>query len=172
MEAERLKQALLCAAAQLESARAATHEELRTLECRALHLARLLESATRERDEARRRCRSLLLASSPDSTPALPAAEQLKRRPLPQRGALVEAVMKAGPLLQTLLLTGPLPQWQVPPPALGCHEIPPVSVSSSSASLGNEEGNEQRKRRRGAASSSSPESNGCSKYRRSGLLGI
>ncbi|GMH10132.1 hypothetical protein Nepgr_011973 [Nepenthes gracilis] len=41
----------------------------------------------------------------------------VKGKTLPQKGKLLEAVLEAGPLLQTLLATGsPLPQWQNPPP--------------------------------------------------------
>ncbi|KAJ6349773.1 hypothetical protein OIU78_006051 [Salix suchowensis] len=35
---------------------------------------------------------------------------------LPQKGKLLQAVMDAGPLLQSLLITGQLPQWRNPPP--------------------------------------------------------
>ncbi|XP_057817673.2 uncharacterized protein LOC131030777 [Cryptomeria japonica] len=56
---------------------------------------------------------------------------------LPERGKFLEAVMKAGPLLNTLLLAGPLPQWRHPPPALETVEIPMLSMRSSvSPSLG------------------------------------
>ncbi|KAJ6323259.1 hypothetical protein OIU77_012980 [Salix suchowensis] len=34
---------------------------------------------------------------------------------LPQKGKLLQAVMDAGPLLQSLLITGQLPQWRNPP---------------------------------------------------------
>jgi hypothetical protein len=75
-------------------------------------------------------------------------------RRLPEKGRLVEAVVSAGPLLQTLLLAGPLPRWRHPPPPAPA-DIPPfnpgrlspmntdASNSFSSASAG----------------SSSPESN-------------
>ncbi|KAL6563646.1 hypothetical protein OROGR_002605 [Orobanche gracilis] len=46
-------------------------------------------------------------------------------RPLPEKGKLLETVMKAGPLLQTLLLSGPLPQWRHPPPPMDTYQIPP-----------------------------------------------
>ncbi|KAJ3676519.1 hypothetical protein LUZ60_003931 [Juncus effusus] len=39
-----------------------------------------------------------------------------KRRPLPEKGTLLHAVMSAGPLLQTLMVAGPLPTWRNPPP--------------------------------------------------------
>ncbi|KAF7833136.1 formin-like protein 2 [Senna tora] len=39
--------------------------------------------------------------------------------------------MKAGPLLQTLLLAGPLPQWRHPPPPLDSFEIPLDSTSKA-----------------------------------------
>ncbi|GAB2256923.1 hypothetical protein Droror1_Dr00022982 [Drosera rotundifolia] len=53
------------------------------------------------------------------------------KRPLPEKGKLLKAVMEAGPLLQTLLLAGQLPKWQHPPPRLDSIEIPPVRISSS-----------------------------------------
>ncbi|KAK1428755.1 hypothetical protein QVD17_17595 [Tagetes erecta] len=39
----------------------------------------------------------------------------IKGKPLPQKGSLLEAVVEAGPLLQTLMLAGPLPRWRNPP---------------------------------------------------------
>ncbi|XP_027111450.1 uncharacterized protein LOC113762611 isoform X1 [Coffea eugenioides] len=53
------------------------------------------------------------------------------KKPLPEKGKFLEAVMEAGPLLKTLLLAGPLPQWQHPPPQLSTIDIPPVTISSS-----------------------------------------
>ncbi|KAJ1270042.1 hypothetical protein BS78_06G024100 [Paspalum vaginatum] len=92
-------------------------------------------------------------ASGADDTAELEMA--LARR-LPEKGRLVEAVVSAGPLLQTLLLAGPLPRWRHPPPPAPADIIPPFnpglqqkadaasnSFSSASASAG----------------SSSPESN-------------
>ncbi|GAB2276820.1 hypothetical protein Dimus_011533 [Dionaea muscipula] len=52
------------------------------------------------------------------------------KRPLPEKGKLLKAVMEAGPLLQTLLLAGQLPKWQHPPPRLHSIEIPPVTIPS------------------------------------------
>ncbi|KAJ8750150.1 hypothetical protein K2173_014065 [Erythroxylum novogranatense] len=49
-------------------------------------------------------------------------------KPLPEKGKLLQAVMKAGPLLKTLLLAGPLPEWRHPPPP--SFEIPPVTIPS------------------------------------------
>jgi hypothetical protein len=37
------------------------------------------------------------------------------KRPLPQKGRLLSAVMEAGPLLQNLLVAGQLPRWRNPP---------------------------------------------------------
>ncbi|KAE9619238.1 hypothetical protein Lal_00047808 [Lupinus albus] len=58
------------------------------------------------------------------------ALELAEKKPLPEKGKLLKAVIEAGPLLQTLLLAGPLPQWQHPPPQLNSIEIPPVTISS------------------------------------------
>ncbi|KAG9139739.1 hypothetical protein Leryth_016677, partial [Lithospermum erythrorhizon] len=57
------------------------------------------------------------------------------KKPLPENGKFLQAVMEAGPLLHTLLLAGPLPQWQHPPPQLNTLDIPPVTINSSSATL-------------------------------------
>ncbi|KAL5581077.1 hypothetical protein UlMin_013519 [Ulmus minor] len=57
----------------------------------------------------------------------------LKGKPLPQKGKLLQYVMDAGPLLQTLLVAGPLPRWQNPPP-LQTFKIPPVSIKGCEAS--------------------------------------
>jgi Protein of unknown function (DUF1635) len=42
--------------------------------------------------------------------------ELAKQRPLPEKGNLMQAVINAGPLLQTLMVAGPLPTWRNPPP--------------------------------------------------------
>ncbi|XP_035843303.1 probable receptor-like protein kinase At2g23200 [Helianthus annuus] len=47
---------------------------------------------------------------------------------LPEKRKFLEAVMKAGPLLQNLLLAGPLPHWCHPPPPLDAYRIPPPPV--------------------------------------------
>ncbi|GAU16961.1 hypothetical protein TSUD_37190 [Trifolium subterraneum] len=60
--------------------------------------------------------------------------ELAEKKPLPEKGKFLKAVVEAGPLLQTLLLAGPLPQWQHPPPQLKSIEIPPVSISSPNSS--------------------------------------
>ncbi|XP_042475595.1 uncharacterized protein LOC122057534 [Macadamia integrifolia] len=54
----------------------------------------------------------------------------IKGKPLPQKGRFLQAVMEAGPLLQTLLVAGPLPRWQNPPP-LQPFQIPAVSIKGS-----------------------------------------
>ncbi|CAN4120036.1 unnamed protein product [Withania somnifera] len=51
----------------------------------------------------------------------------VKGKPLPQQGKLLQAVLEAGPLLQTLLVSGQLPQWRNPP-QLKPSNIPPVSI--------------------------------------------
>ncbi|CAM0885630.1 unnamed protein product [Alopecurus aequalis] len=53
------------------------------------------------------------------------------RRPLPQQGRLVSAVLEAGSLLQHQLVAGSLPRWRNPPPvqALADAMIPAPSVS-------------------------------------------
>ncbi|PNY02900.1 hypothetical protein L195_g026221 [Trifolium pratense] len=58
--------------------------------------------------------------------------ELAEKKPLPEKGKFLKAVVEAGPLLQTLLVAGPLPQWQHPPLQLKSIEIPPVSISVKS----------------------------------------
>ncbi|CAL0332258.1 unnamed protein product [Lupinus luteus] len=50
-----------------------------------------------------------------------------KGKVLPQQGKLLDAVMDAGPLLQTLLLAGPIPIWKNPPP-IQAIKVPPLKV--------------------------------------------
>ncbi|XXG75092.1 hypothetical protein AAC387_Pa07g3673 [Persea americana] len=57
------------------------------------------------------------------------------KKPLPEKGKLLKAVVDAGPLLQTLLVAGPLPQWRNPPP-LQSLQIPPVCISEGGDSVG------------------------------------
>jgi len=56
---------------------------------------------------------------------------EVRRGTLPERGNLLEAVMQAGPLFETLHLTGPLPQWKHPPAPQDFVEILRISMSSS-----------------------------------------
>ncbi|KAL5717041.1 hypothetical protein ACHQM5_010123 [Ranunculus cassubicifolius] len=74
-------------------------------------------------------CEESIVSSSSTLTPSL--LELASEKPLPEKGKFLEAVIKAGPLLQTLLLAGPLPQWQHPPPQLNSIEIPPVVIPSA-----------------------------------------
>ncbi|KAL6552797.1 hypothetical protein OROHE_008161 [Orobanche hederae] len=74
-----------------------------------------------------------LTQSSPPPTP--PSISDMTdrvmlKKPLPEHGKFLQAVMEAGPLLQTLLLSGPLPRWQHPPPQLNSMDIPPVTIGS------------------------------------------
>ncbi|KAG6494161.1 uncharacterized protein LOC122000525 [Zingiber officinale] len=58
-------------------------------------------------------------------------------RSLPQKGKLLQAVLEAGPTLQTLLLAGPLPQWRNPPPWRQPFQIPPVAVKAQTPAVVN-----------------------------------
>nr|GMD64575.1 protein enabled homolog [Ipomoea batatas] len=49
------------------------------------------------------------IVSSPAPAPATQDLPIVIDKPLPEKGKFLQAVMKAGPLLQTLLLAGPLP---------------------------------------------------------------
>ncbi|XP_071734894.1 uncharacterized protein [Rutidosis leptorrhynchoides] len=46
----------------------------------------------------------------------------------PEKGKFLETVMKAGPLLQNLLMAGPLPHWRHSPPPLDTYQIPSPSL--------------------------------------------
>ncbi|XVE68770.1 hypothetical protein DITRI_Ditri09bG0096600 [Diplodiscus trichospermus] len=75
----------------------------------------------------------------PQSPLAQEALKLAAKRPLPEKGKLLQAVKDAGPLLQNLLLAGPLPQWQHPPPQLTSVDIPPVAISSPKQHLINQD---------------------------------
>lgn len=185
--ASELRRALVRSLAELDAARAAHQAELRRVESEAARLAALVASAAAERDELRWQCHSLLLllhqqeAAAPPPPPArhfhqaggvgpggagavaddhAPNDTELETalaRRLPEKGRLVEAVVSAGPLLQTLLLSGPLPRWRHPPPPATADIIqpfnpgrlsPPVKTDASTNSFSS-----------ASAGSSSPESN-------------
>ncbi|KAF0924086.1 hypothetical protein E2562_008411 [Oryza meyeriana var. granulata] len=55
------------------------------------------------------------------------------KKPLPQRGRLLQSVMEAGPLLQNLLVAGLLPRWRNPPPV--ALDTLPLGAVYSGASL-------------------------------------
>ncbi|URE01270.1 hypothetical protein MUK42_19295 [Musa troglodytarum] len=55
-------------------------------------------------------------------------------KPLPQKGKLLQAVLEAGPTLQTLLLAGSLPRWRNPPPPKP-FQGPPPGVQARTAPL-------------------------------------
>lgn len=70
-------------------------------------------------------------APTPTLQPSHDTIDEISiKKPLPERGKFLQAVMEAGPLLHTLLLAGPLPQWQHPPPQLSSGDIPPVKIST------------------------------------------
>ncbi|KAK3143146.1 hypothetical protein QOZ80_4BG0359010 [Eleusine coracana subsp. coracana] len=154
-----LRRALVRSLAELDAARAAHQAELRRVESEAARLAALVASAAAERDELRRHCHSLLLLlqhhHQPQEAPPPPLIragddvqargiimdddstetelETALARRLPEKGRLVEAVVSAGPLLQTLLLAGPLPRWRHPPPPAPA-DIPPFNPGRLSRS--------------------------------------
>ncbi|KAJ6833343.1 uncharacterized protein M6B38_340255 [Iris pallida] len=73
-------------------------------------------------------------SGTPKYNQAYARIEQLvMKKPLPEKGKLVSAIMDAGPLLQTLLIAGPLPRWRNPP-TLQPLLIPPISVNNGSIS--------------------------------------
>ncbi|XP_008794793.1 uncharacterized protein LOC103710703 [Phoenix dactylifera] len=61
------------------------------------------------------------------------------KKPLPEKGKLLETVLKIGPVLETLMVAGALPQWRNPPP-LQPFQIPPVTVRARNARLPNRAG--------------------------------
>ena len=55
----------------------------------------------------------------------------LQNKALPEKGKLLQAVIEAGPLLETLLVAGYLPKWQNPPPLLSITPQNPDSAPSN-----------------------------------------
>ncbi|VFQ98875.1 unnamed protein product [Cuscuta campestris] len=49
-------------------------------------------------------------------------------KPLPQNGKFLQAVLEAGPLLQTVMVTGPLPRWRNPPRLVSLPVPPAVPI--------------------------------------------
>jgi hypothetical protein len=160
---EDLKHSLLYTTLELEATIVSAKEEITKKECELIQANDLLSKVIKERDEARAKCQKLMLEkqefqienksgsenehSAPNtssdceenSSTTLPTQfqavlELAEKKPLPEKGKFLKAVVEAGPLLQTLLLAGPLPQWQHPPPQLKSIEIPPVSISSPNSS--------------------------------------
>ncbi|KAK8961829.1 hypothetical protein KSP40_PGU017479 [Platanthera guangdongensis] len=60
--------------------------------------------------------------------------DRLGKKPLPLKGRLLEAVVDAGPILETLFVAGSLPRWRNPPPAMP-FLVPPMSIRADDASL-------------------------------------
>ncbi|XP_074267472.1 uncharacterized protein LOC141590824 [Silene latifolia] len=58
-----------------------------------------------------------------------------KGRPRPHQGKLLQAVLEAGPLLQTLMVAGSLPQWRNPPGILS-QQVPLVQPKCNSNVVG------------------------------------
>ncbi|KAI0498269.1 hypothetical protein KFK09_021510 [Dendrobium nobile] len=54
------------------------------------------------------------------------------KKPLPEKGRLLKAVIDAGPILDTLFVAGSLPRWRNPPP-LKPLLVPPLSIRSDDA---------------------------------------
>ncbi|CAL5035743.1 unnamed protein product [Urochloa decumbens] len=92
---------------------------------------------------------------APDADDDTEQLEMALARRLPEKGRLVEAVVSAGPLLQTLLLAGPLPRWRHPPPAAPA-DIPPFTPGGRQSPLKTDGSNSFSS---ASAGSSSPESN-------------
>ncbi|CAN6234274.1 unnamed protein product [Urochloa humidicola] len=92
---------------------------------------------------------------APDADDTAEQLEMALARRLPEKGRLVEAVVSAGPLLQTLLLAGPLPRWRHPPPAAPA-DIPPFTPGRQMSPLKTDGSNSFSS---ASAGSSSPESN-------------
>ncbi|VFR03273.1 unnamed protein product [Cuscuta campestris] len=53
-------------------------------------------------------------------------------KPLPQNGKFLQAVLEAGPLLQTVMVTGPLPRWRNPPKLVALPVPPAVPIKGES----------------------------------------
>ncbi|KAG7568322.1 hypothetical protein ISN45_Aa04g011510 [Arabidopsis thaliana x Arabidopsis arenosa] len=157
---EELRHALLHTTMELEQTRMVASEELITKDDQIMQLKDLLNKAIKEKDEAQERYKRLLLdqhfilqrqtdeeqdpningfhSSDGEESivssfePPMEIEIDFPEMTLPEKGKLLKAVVKAGPLLQTLLLAGQLPQWRHPPPQLESFEIPPVIIAEAS----------------------------------------
>ncbi|CAN8285583.1 unnamed protein product [Cochlearia groenlandica] len=152
---EELKHLLLHTTMELEQTRMVAQEQLNTKDDQIMQLKDLLNKANKEKDEAQDKYKNLLLdqnfilqdhnqeeqdpnnngfhssdgeesiVSSFDSSMQIEL--DFPESTLPEKGKLLNAVLKAGPLLNTLLLAGLLPQWRHPPPQLDSFDIPLVT---------------------------------------------
>ncbi|XP_010470137.1 PREDICTED: uncharacterized protein LOC104750089 [Camelina sativa] len=157
---EELRHSLLHTTMELEQTRMVANEELNTKDDQIMQLKDLLNKAIKERDEAQERYKKLLLdqnfilqrqtdeeqdpningfhSSDGEESivssfePPMEIELDFPEMTLPEKGKLLKAVVKAGPLLQTLLLAGQLPQWRHPPPQLESFDIPPVIIAEAS----------------------------------------
>ncbi|KAL1209542.1 hypothetical protein V5N11_020443 [Cardamine amara subsp. amara] len=153
---EELRHSLLQTTMELEQTRMVAHEELNTKDDQIMQLRDLLNKAIKEKNEAQERYKKLLLnqnfilqhqtdeekdqningflSSDGEESivssfePSMEIELDFPEMTLPEKGKLLKAVVKAGPLLQTLLLAGQLPQWRHPPPQLESFEIPPMII--------------------------------------------
>ncbi|XP_020583041.1 uncharacterized protein LOC110026447 [Phalaenopsis equestris] len=55
--------------------------------------------------------------------------DRFAKKPLPEKGGLLKAVIDAGPILDTLFVAGSLPRWRNPPPMKPLL-VPPLSIIS------------------------------------------
>lgn len=172
-EAEELKQALFRTTLELESTRLLAQEELKKLEAQSLHLAQLLHLATRERDDARRHCHSLLLLlpkpnpnveDSVDAA-AIPASstsssEESSKATPPPSAPEVEAMVAAsaterglpqrGRLVEAVMRAGPLLQTLMLAGPLPQWRHPPPAIGSYEippVSIGACAGDEKKRKR-------------------------
>lgn len=153
---EELRHSLLHTRVELEQTIRVAQEELNAKDNHIMQLKDLLNKTIKEKDEAQKRYKKLLLdkniilqhqtvdeqdphlsgllsSDGEESVvscfePPMQLELDFPDMTLPEKGKLLNAVLKAGPLLQTLLLAGQLPQWRYPPPQLESFEIPPVII--------------------------------------------
>ncbi|VVA91320.1 unnamed protein product [Arabis nemorensis] len=173
---EELRHSLLHTTMELEQTRMVAQEELNSKDDQIMHLRDLLNKAIKEKDEAQERYKRLLLDPNfifqhqtgedqePNNINGLPSSDgeesivssfdppmqielDFPERALPEKGKLLKAVLKAGPLLHTLLLAGQLPQWRHPPPQLESFEIPPVIIPEATPLSQNSCGNNLNRKR-------------------------
>lgn len=71
-----------------------------------------------------------LNCASSDYDPTCTILDRLaKGRSRPEKGKLLQSVMDAGPLLDSLLMAGSLPKWTNPPQVAYAQQVPPVPIS-------------------------------------------
>ncbi|XP_076911360.1 uncharacterized protein LOC143569287 [Bidens hawaiensis] len=141
---------------ELETRIACVHKEIARKSDEMLNYKRLLTKTINDRDNFQLKCRilskdlvsqhetkknedgaSIIRTSYIEDNFIIKLDKTVLAKRLPDKGKFLQAVMDAGPLLQTLLFVGQLPRWQHAPPKRNAIKnptttcIPPLSSTTS-----------------------------------------